>query len=114
MRTVALYGNSLVLSSVGASLNGCAGLQVVAIDPAQSGAVERMLTLRPDVIVFDTDVANPDSAIVLWKAQPSVLLIGVDLATDRVLVLSGQSSQLLTRGDLLDVIESQGLLERRK
>lgn len=114
MRTVALYGNSLTLSSIGGSLQGRAGWQVVSVDPAQQGAVERLLTLRADVIVFDTATADPESAIGVWKSQPNVLLIGVDPATDRALVLRGQSSQMITPDDLVEVIESHDSLAAGK
>ena len=105
MRTVALYGNSLILSSVGASLNSRAGVHVIAINPSEPGGVERIRALEPDVIVFDTAAADPDSALILWKEHPNVLLIGIDLTTNRALVMSGRSSQLLTPDDLADVIE---------
>ncbi len=110
MRAVALYGNSLMLSSIGGSLQGHAGWQVVSVDPAEPGAVERLLTLRPDVIVFDTAAADPESAVGVWKSQPNVLLIGVDLVSDRALLLCGQSSQMHTPEDLVEVIESHGPL----
>jgi hypothetical protein len=106
MRKVALYGNSLVLSSIGASLQGCAGLQVSSVDATLPDAAKRLGTLRPDVIIFDLAVAHPEFAIALWKAQPHLLLIGVDLTTGQALVLSGHPSRLLTMDDLLQVIES--------
>jgi hypothetical protein len=107
MRTVALYGNSLVVSSIGASLQGRAGLQVLSVDSALPDAASRLGVLQPDVIIFDLAVAQPEFAIALWKTQSRLLLIGVDLTTGQALVLSGQPSRLLTRDDLLQVIESQ-------
>ena len=95
MRTVVLYGNSLVVSSIGASLQGRAELQVSCVDAT-----------LPDVVIFDLAMAQPEFAMVLWKAQPRLLLIGVDLTTGQALVLSGQPSRLLTMDDLLQVIES--------
>jgi hypothetical protein len=85
MRTVAIYGNSLVLSSIRASLEH-----------------------RTELRVLSFDAAMP--AVALWKAQPHVLLIGVDLAADRALVLSGQSSHVLTPDDLVQVIETRAPL----
>jgi len=105
MRTVALYGNSLVVSSIGASLQGRAGLQVFSIDATMPDAVSRLGALQPDVVIFDLAMAQPEFALALWKAQPRLLLIGVDLTTGQALVLSGQPSSLLTMDDLLQVIE---------
>ncbi len=106
MQTVALYGNSLVVSSIGASLQGRAGLQVLSVDATLPDATERLDALKPDVVVFDLAAAQPEFAIALWKARPRLLLIGVDLTTSQVLVLSGQPARLLTMDDLLQVIES--------
>ncbi len=106
MRNVALYGNSLVVSSIGASLQGRAGLEVSSADAALPDAASQLRALQPDVIVFDLTVAHPEFAIALWRAQPRLLLIGVDLATGHSLVLSSQPSRLLTMDDLLQVIES--------
>ncbi len=106
MRKVALYGNSLVVSSIGAGLQGRAGLQVSSVDATLPDAVSRLGALRPDVVIFDLAVSQPEFAIALWKAQPCLLLIGVDLTTGQALVLSSQPSRLLTMDDLLQVIES--------
>ncbi len=98
MRTVALYGNSLALASIAASLQARAGLQVV---PA-----ERLGALQPDALVFDLTAGPPEPAIARWKAQPRLLLVGVDLAGNRMLVLSGQPARVLTAEELVHVIET--------
>ena len=105
MRTVALYGNSLVISSIGASLQGRVGLEIKCVDAVLPDAASQLAALQPDIVIFDLAVAHPEFAIELWKAQPRLLLIGVDLKTGQALVLSGQSSRLLTPDDLLQVIE---------
>jgi hypothetical protein len=106
MRTVVLYGNSLVVSSIGASLQSHADLQVVSIDAALPDAAQRLGAFRSDVVIFDLATAQPEFPIELWKAKPQLLLIGVDLTTGQALVLSGQPSRLLTVDDLVHVIES--------
>ena len=105
MRKVALYGNSLVVSSIGASLQGRAGLEVKCVDATLPDAASRLTALQPDVVIFDLAVAQPEFAIALWEARPRLVLIGVNLTTGHALVLSGQSSRLLTMDDLLQVIE---------
>src|SRR5512143_1895174 len=96
MRTVALYGNSLVISSIGASLQGRAGLEVKCVDATRPDAASQLTALQPDVVICDLAMAEPVFTIALWKARPRLLLIGVDLKTGQALVLSGQSSRLLT------------------
>jgi hypothetical protein len=97
MRTVALYGDSVVLSSIAASLERCAGLWVVRS--------ESVGDLKPDVAIFDLAAGQPDIALALWKAQPNLMVIGVDLSADKALVLSGKESLVLTLEDLVNVIE---------
>ena len=109
-KTVVLFGSSLAVSSIGASLQGCAGLWVLAVDSEASaaglrGAAQRLAALRPDVVLFDLAAVPSDFAIGLWRAQPGTLLIGVDLLADRALVLSGQPARAHTTQDLLQVIQ---------
>ena len=106
IRTVALYGNSLAVSSVGASLQGCAGLKVLRLDAALPDAAQQLSALQPDILIFDLAATRPNDAIGLWKARPALLLIGVDLAMGEARVLSGQPARALTTDDLLHVIES--------
>ena len=105
MQTVALLGSSLAISSIGASLQGCRGLQVVAVDVPMQDAAQHLGVLQPDVVIFDLTAAQPDFAITLWKARPGLLLIGVDVARGKALVLSGQAARALTTEDLLQVIQ---------
>lgn len=104
MRTVVLYGNSLVVSSVGASLQGDTGLAVLPIDASTPDAAARLEELDPDVIIFDLATARPDLNISLWKAHSHVRLIGVDLARHELLLLSGQQAAARSANDLLELV----------
>lgn len=107
MRTVILFGNSLVVSSVGASLRDRAGLQLVRLDGGVPDAAQQLQALDPDVVIFDRATTLPDFAIELLKKYPRLLLIGIDLTMARMLVLSGHESSVLTTEDLINVIEKQ-------
>ena len=107
MQTVVLYGNSLVVAMVGASLAPCQNLQLVHIDPSEPGARRRLSKQRPDVVIFDLVLLTPQAAIRLWKIQPHLMLVGIDLKLDRMIVLSDHSTCALTTGELLQVIASQ-------
>lgn len=102
--TVALYGNSLVLASIGARIQRRTGLQPVTIDARLPRALERLNALEPDVVVLDLGTARPDPVVALWKARPDLVLIGVDLGADRMLILSGQPPRSLTVEGLVDAL----------
>jgi len=103
--TVVLYGNSLALSGVGACLERHPGLAVVRVD-AKEHSAETLQALRADVVVFDLAAAQPD-VVALWRRDPPVLPIGVDLLKQQVVAFSGECSRALTTDDLLRVIESR-------
>lgn len=105
MRTVILYGNSLSVSSVGASLSECAGLHVASVSSGESDTVSQLIELQPDVIIFDLMATQSDFALALLQTKPGLLLVGVDMKTDKALVLSGETSLVVTTDDFLRVIE---------
>ena len=105
MLQVVLFGNSLALSGAGASLETRPGLHVVQVDASDASA-EALGGLEPDVVVFDLATARPD-VVELWRRDPHVLSIGVDLLEHQVVVFSGESRRALTTDDLLRVIEGR-------
>jgi hypothetical protein len=110
IRRVVLYGSDLVVSTIGANLRGRPGFQIVQIDPLLPDALQRLETARPDVVLFDLVGTQPDFAIAVLRKHPGLLLIGMDLRSDKMLVMSGEESRLLTAEDLLHVIEGGGVL----
>jgi len=106
MRRVALCGSSLLLSSIGASLKNRAELRVLEVEEGLSTAEQQERALRADAVVFDLTAVPRDWPLELLRARPDLLLIGVDLATDRAFVLSGRYTRLWTAGDLVQLIES--------
>ncbi len=106
-KTIVLYGNSLVISSFGASLQGISGLSILSLDAGLPDAVQRLQALKPDIVMFDLATAHPDFAITLWKTYPGLLLIGVDLPGGELLVLSGCREQVLNVSDLVEIIHGE-------
>lgn len=104
MRRVVLYGKSLVMSTVGASLQGCPDIQVLPVDPSMPDVQGHLRTLQPDVVILDQAVIQPDFSVALWKVQPELLLIGLDLTTGQALVLSSQPARVMTTDDLVQLL----------
>ncbi|HNS51554.1 MAG TPA: hypothetical protein PKO09_10280 [Anaerolineae bacterium] len=106
-RRVILYGKSLILGSVGASLRGRPDLEVVPLAPPLPEARE-LEALAPAAILFDLEAAQPDAALRLLKGHPRLLLIGIDPAGDEILILSGRQERAAAVADLLSVIQGAG------
>ncbi len=104
-RTVAIYGGNLVMSAIGASLEGLPGFHVQYFAEVPSDTTALLNAAWPSVILFDLATAPADFAISLLRKAPTIMLIGVDLANNTLLVLSGERSRLLTAQDLVQVIE---------
>jgi len=108
---VVLYGNSLFMAGVEASLRGQPGLDVVRIDTTLPNVAQRLDALHPDVIIFDLTTSNspfsdlhfPSSIL---QEHPGLSLIGLDLNSNQVLVLSGQQHTVLAADDLAQVIQT--------
>jgi hypothetical protein len=105
IRKVVLYGSDLVVATVGETLRGQAGFQIVQIDPLLPDALQRLDAARPDTVLFDLASTQPDFTIALLRKHPSLVLIGVDLGSNKMLAMSGQESRLLTTDDLVHVME---------
>ena len=104
IRRVVLYGSDLVVSTVGANLQGRMGYQILQIDPLLPDALQRLDAVRPDVVLFDLASTQPDFTISVLRKHPGLLLIGVDLKTDKMLVMSSEESRLLTTDDLVHMM----------
>ena len=105
-RRIVLYGSDLVVSTIGENLRGRAGFQILQVDPLLPDALQRLVAARPDVVLFDLAGTQPDFTIAVLRKHPGLLLIGVDLNTEKMLVMSGQESRLLTTDDLVHMMET--------
>ena len=103
-RTVALYSPNTVLSTIGACLQKNTVFQVEQID-GPSEIIGKVSP--PDVILFDFETAQPHFFLSMMRDHPTTMFIGVDLANNKMLVLSVDSSRQLTIEDLVQAIEKR-------
>ena len=102
--TVAVCGSNLVMSSLCASLQSRPEFEVRGLNGLSCADLGEPDATLPDVILFDLAAGQPDFAIPLLQKNPTTLLIGVDLMSHKMLVLSGEQSRLSTMDDLIHVI----------
>jgi len=103
--TVVLYGNSLLLAGVDASLRDREGLELVWIDATLPDAAQRLRALHPDVVVFDLAAPCPQFASSFLTEHPGLPVIGLDVNSSTVIVLSSQQYTALSANDLTQVIQ---------
>ncbi len=106
-RRVAVYGNSLNMAGIAASLKADTTLEILCINPDFPNAWQSLDKNDLAAIVFDLSdpLLLPD--ITLVRDRPGLLLIGVDPSRDELLVLSSHPEQALTVADLVRVIRQQ-------
>jgi len=106
-RVIALYGSSLLMDIVEASLGNNQELDVVRVGGSSSGmVVERLKSLRPDMIVVDS--SQPDAQFVLsfFKDRAGVPVLCLDSDSNKAMILSCQHYTSLTTTDLTDLVQS--------
>jgi hypothetical protein len=109
---VVVYGVSLNLAGIAASLKAEAGLEVVSVDPRRPTARECLSQFNPAVVAFD--LGDPDAGldIAILRERPGLLLIGVDPSSDELLVLSSRPHQALSVADLVEVMQRESGREK--
>jgi len=97
----------LVLAGMRTSLEASPAFEVIALQAAHAAEPD-LLSLRPDVIIFDTRSVQPQFHYNLIQQRSGLQLIGIDPDRDQVVVWSGQKLRELTVQDLVEVIHKDG------
>lgn len=103
-RTVLLYGKSLLLPLVAASLKDSPTLCVThAVTWVEA---RRLLTEAvPDVLIFDMSDAHQSDVLLLLAKNPHLLLIGLDVERNQAVLLGGQAAQSLSLEGVRQIVE---------
>jgi hypothetical protein len=99
---VVIYGNSLFLDGVEANLSRRAEFALSKVDSAQPEALSLLLSLEPDVVIFDAK--QEQSLGALLHRRRSLLLIGLDLRSKQAAVLTNRQRRVRRADDLVDLI----------
>lgn len=99
-----LYGNSVFLAGLKATLARDATLDLIAVEDGQADMIDLIRDYRPRAILFDLTMGEPDVDVSLLWRQPDLLLIGLDPSSNELLILSRRPAQALDMADLLKVI----------
>ena len=107
VRVLALCGESVLIEGIEASLQDREGVEIVLLDASQPNAVQVLDKLSPDIIVFDLTPSQLSCVFTFLRTHADVVLIGLDIDSDRVLFLSGEWRMLPSVADLMQVIEAR-------
>ena len=104
-RSVLLYGQSMLLSLVAASLEQCPELRIArAATWAEAGQRLAPPAGVPDVLIFDLTDAGESHILPLLLKNPHLLLIGLDTECNQAVLLSGQGTQSLTLDRIREIV----------
>lgn len=106
-RRVLVYGNTLSMAGIAASLKGEPGLEIIIVDPKDPTAQQNLKAFDPETIIFDRSDQHSILDLALLREQSGLLLIGVDPSSDEALVLSGKLSRVLTIKELAKLVSAQ-------
>ena len=106
-RRVVVYGNSLNMAGIVASLKEDPTLEVLCVNIDSPKTLQSVDEDDITAIVFDLSDPPLRLDIALLRDLSGLLLIGVDFAKDEMLILSSQPAQALTIADLVNVIRQK-------
>ncbi len=104
---VILYGDSLILDGVRATLARSPGIEILVLDQPLDRPLDALPPLCPAALIFDLEAEEPDFPLALLQ-QPGLLLVGIDPETHQVLVWSGKQATAVSAADLVGVIRGTG------
>jgi len=105
-RRIFLYGNSVILGAIRASLRRVSQFEVttLASPPQEPQEVDNV---KPDIVLFDLEITHPEAVLSLLEINPALVLIGISPDINLVKVWSIRELREVSMQDLLKVIKSE-------
>ena len=105
-RRILLYGNSVILGAIGASLRRCSQFEVTTMaSPLQK--MQKLDAVNPDILLFDLETIHTEAVFSKLKTNPSLLLVGISPDINLVKIWSGRQVRELSTQDLLELIKRE-------
>ncbi len=101
---VVVYGSSLYMAGLAASLKADPSLDVTHIHSGSPAFEQCRQAQPPAAFVFDLGEIAADLVLLQLRVCPGLMLIAVDAATEDILVLSGQQVRAVTMNDMARLI----------
>jgi hypothetical protein len=107
-RRILLYGNSVILGSIGAGLRRSSGFEVETIT-APPGDPHALDAAMPDIVLFDLEASHAEAPFFLLNTHPALVLIGVSPGTNVVRVWNSQQLQEMSMQGLVELIKREAV-----
>jgi len=105
-RRIVLYGNSVILGAIGASLRRCSQFEVTTMaSPLQK--MQGLNAVNPDILLFDLETTHTEAVFSKLKTNPGLLLVGISPDINLVKIWSGRQVRELSTQDLLELIKRE-------
>lgn len=103
---VVLFGSSLLMDTVEASLAQKRSLDLIRIQADDVDWWRCISVLGPDLVIFDWGLPC-SQALYMLRDQPGLPLIGLDATTNSVIALSSRQYSPMNSNDLTKLIHTQ-------
>jgi hypothetical protein len=103
---IIVYGDSVVLDGVRASLKRASQLEIISLDQPPASLAENLPDLHPQAVIFDLGSVSPDFPLALLH-QSNLVLIGIDPETHQALVWSERHLSELSMQELVEIIQGE-------
>lgn len=105
-KRILLYGNSVILGTIGASLRRCPQFEVTTVlQPSQTA--KGLDASKPGILLFDLKTTHPEVVFPLLETNPNLQLIGVSPGINLVKVWSIRELREISMQELLQVIKRE-------
>ncbi len=103
---VVLYGSSLLMRGMEASLKAQPGLELASLQTDIGQLREQVRRLQPKAVMVEAGALPDEVGMALLRDEPGLVLVTLDPECSRVRLLSGRQAQTVTSKDLLRLIEA--------
>ncbi len=104
---IVLYGDSLLMDTVEASLSHCQEIGVMRIHTSVPDVVDRLKKIQPDLVIFDWDAPHCQFVLPFLREQPGAHLLGLDVTCSQAIALTSAAHTVDTAAELVRLIQSQ-------
>ena len=107
---VFLFGQSMLLSVVANNLLQCPNLEVIH-ETEWEGITTQLIHCPRNVLIYDLDCPAENQILPMLYQNPDLLLIGLDVETNRAVLIAGQEKTSLTIDRMREIVETKSQLK---